>query len=144
MTRMSEQQAAELGAAYAFQGPALELGAGPAAGTPHPAARVRVPLSMLNRHGLIAGATGTGKTKTLQVIAEQLSAAGGPVVLSDAKGDLGARATPAVGARRGQSASGGGPVLRAEGKGGLRGIAAAGEDSGGVRQRAAGTGYPWQ
>jgi hypothetical protein len=39
-------------------------------------ARVRVPLSMMNRHGLIAGATGTGKTKTLQGLAEQLSAAG--------------------------------------------------------------------
>ena len=45
-------------------------------GVPHPDAQVRVPLAMLNRHGLIAGATGTGKTKTLQVIAEQLSAAG--------------------------------------------------------------------
>src|SRR4051794_3689049 len=47
-----------------------------------------MPLAMLNRHGLIAGATGTGKTKTLQLIAEQLSAAGVPVVLADVKGDL--------------------------------------------------------
>jgi hypothetical protein len=49
---------------------------------------VRVPLSMLNRHGLVAGATGTGKTKTLQLMAEQLSRAGVPVFLADLKGDL--------------------------------------------------------
>src|SRR5215204_612178 len=49
---------------------------------------VGIPLSMMNRHGLIAGATGTGKTKTLQLIAEQLAAAGVPVVLADLKGDL--------------------------------------------------------
>jgi hypothetical protein len=49
---------------------------------------VHIPLSMMNRHGLIAGATGTGKTKTLQLIAEQLSAAGVPVFLADLKGDL--------------------------------------------------------
>src|SRR5687768_16925307 len=54
----------------------------------HATAQVRLPLAMLNRHGLIAGATGTGKTKTLQLIAEQLSAAGVPVVLADLKGDL--------------------------------------------------------
>ena len=47
-----------------------------------------VPLAMLNRHGLIAGATGTGKTKTLQLMAEQISAAGTPVFLADLKGDL--------------------------------------------------------
>ena len=60
----------------------------PLDGSPHPDALVRMPLAMLNRHGLIAGATGTGKTKTLQLIAEQLSAAGVPVVLADLKGDL--------------------------------------------------------
>ncbi|HET7234255.1 MAG TPA: helicase HerA-like domain-containing protein [Longimicrobium sp.] len=49
---------------------------------------VHLPLSMVNRHGLIAGATGTGKTKTLQLLAEQLSAAGVPVLVSDVKGDL--------------------------------------------------------
>ena len=57
-------------------GPAIELGSVVLGGGPHPDAQVRVPLAMLNRHGLIAGATGTGKTKTLQLIAEQLSAAG--------------------------------------------------------------------
>jgi DNA helicase HerA-like ATPase len=49
---------------------------------------ISVPLSMMNRHGLIAGATGTGKTKTLQLMTEQLSAAGVPVFLADLKGDL--------------------------------------------------------
>ena len=49
---------------------------------------INVPLSMMNRHGLIAGATGTGKTKTLQVMTEQLSAVGVPVFLADLKGDL--------------------------------------------------------
>ena len=55
---------------------------------------VGIPLSMLNRHGLIAGATGTGKTKTLQLIAEQLSAGGVPVFLSDMKGDVSGIARP--------------------------------------------------
>ena len=49
---------------------------------------VTLPLAMLNRHGLVAGATGTGKTKTLQLLAEQISAAGVPVFVSDLKGDL--------------------------------------------------------
>lgn len=55
---------------------------------------VSMPLKMLNRHGLIAGATGTGKTKTLQVIAEQLSRNGIPSILMDLKGDLGGLAVP--------------------------------------------------
>ncbi|SFF35234.1 hypothetical protein SAMN05216574_11224 [Blastococcus tunisiensis] len=63
-------------------------------GAAHPGAQVRVPLSMLNRHGLIAGATGTGKTRTLQLMTEQLSAAGVPVVLADIKGDLSGLARP--------------------------------------------------
>jgi DNA helicase HerA-like ATPase len=73
---------------YAFAGPALELGALLSDGSPVPDAQVRVPLDMLNRHGLVAGATGTGKTKTLQLMAEQLSAQGVPVFLADVKGDL--------------------------------------------------------
>ncbi|MEJ7651253.1 MAG: helicase HerA-like domain-containing protein [Nakamurella sp.] len=58
-----------------------------------PSALVRIPLAMFNRHGLVAGATGTGKTKSLQVIAEQLSAAGVPVMMPDIKGDLSGLAT---------------------------------------------------
>ncbi len=73
---------------YAFTGPALELGALLVDGEPVVSAQVRVPLGMLNRHGLVAGATGTGKTRTLQVMAEQLSAQGVPVFMADIKGDL--------------------------------------------------------
>ncbi|QRR02248.1 helicase HerA-like domain-containing protein [Dyadobacter sandarakinus] len=57
-------------------------------------ARVNLPLRMMNRHGLVAGATGSGKTRTLQVFAEQLSAAGVPVFMSDIKGDLSGIAQP--------------------------------------------------
>ena len=71
----------------------VALGAVVHEGACHPEPVVTLPLSMLNRHGLIAGATGTGKTKTLQLIAEQLSAAGVPVFLSDVKGDLSGIAT---------------------------------------------------
>src|SRR5689334_12780059 len=80
--------AARIGGGYAFDGPAVELGSVVTEGAPHPSARVRVPIGMLNRHGLVAGATGTGKTKTLQLITEQLSAAGVPVFVADIKGDL--------------------------------------------------------
>lgn len=60
-------------------------------------ALVKVPLKTLNRHGLIAGATGTGKTKTLQVLAENLSDKGIPVLLMDIKGDLSGLAEPSPG-----------------------------------------------
>lgn len=73
---------------YACKGEYFVLGGAMLDGVPLPGAHVKVPLKTLNRHGLIAGATGTGKTKTLQVIAEQLSAQGIPVLLMDVKGDL--------------------------------------------------------
>ena len=79
--------------AYGFSGPSVDLGALVVDGTAHPEAQVRLPLAMMNRHGLVAGATGTGKTKTLQLVAEQLSAAGVPVFLADIKGDLSGMAT---------------------------------------------------
>ncbi|MFF3554638.1 helicase HerA-like domain-containing protein [Streptomyces tsukubensis] len=79
---------------YATEGPALELGALLWAGVCRADAPVRVPLAMLNRHGLVAGATGTGKTKTLQLIAEQLSANGVPVFLADIKGDVSGISAP--------------------------------------------------
>ncbi|WP_054813607.1 helicase HerA-like domain-containing protein [Nocardia arizonensis] len=87
-------QAREIAAGYEVEGAALELGAVMVDGRVDPAARVRIPLRTMNRHGLVAGATGTGKTKTLQGIAEQLSRAGVPVVLADVKGDLSGLARP--------------------------------------------------
>src|SRR3954447_23777992 len=73
---------------YQFAGPALELGGLMLDATTLTSTRIRIPLGMLNRHGLVVGATGTGKTKTLQLMAEQLSAAGAPVFAADIKGDL--------------------------------------------------------
>ena len=81
-------------AGYAFDGPVVELGALVVGDGCDATAKVRIPLSMVNRHGLVAGATGTGKTKTLQLLAEQLSAEGVPVVLADVKGDLSGLARP--------------------------------------------------
>ena len=59
-----------------------------------PDAGVRLPLATMNRHGLIAGATGAGKTRTLRVVAEQLSAAGVAVFAADVKGDVSGMAVP--------------------------------------------------
>jgi len=73
---------------YNFKGECITLGGGMLNGETIEGATVKVPLKTLNRHGLIAGATGTGKTKTLQVISEHLSQAGVPVLLMDIKGDL--------------------------------------------------------
>ncbi len=87
---------ATLNESYAFDAPAVTLGAAMQGEEANPAVQVRAPLSMLNRHGLVAGATGTGKTKTLQILAEQLSSAGVPVFISDIKGDISGLAAPAV------------------------------------------------
>ena len=81
-------------AAYATDGLALQLGKAMQDGTVEKDALVQVPAAMLNRHGLIAGATGTGKTKTLQLLAEQLSAIGVPVFAADMKGDLAGLSRP--------------------------------------------------
>ncbi|WP_411088820.1 helicase HerA-like domain-containing protein [Streptomyces sp. 061-3] len=91
---VSPQQAREIADGYAVDGAALDLGALLWDGACLPAAQIRIPLAMLNRHGLVAGATGTGKTKTLQLIAEQLSANGVPVFLADIKGDVSGIAAP--------------------------------------------------
>ncbi|WP_086151111.1 helicase HerA-like domain-containing protein [Cellulosimicrobium sp. KWT-B] len=93
------EYAAQVATGYAYAGGTLPLGAlleGTEGGDPSPRADVQVgfALSMLNRHGLVAGATGTGKTKTLQGMAEGLSAAGVPVFLADVKGDLSGLAVP--------------------------------------------------
>src|SRR5690606_12597035 len=73
---------------YTFKGGAVQIGAGMLHGETVPEAKIFLPLKTLNRHGLIAGATGTGKTKTLQIIAELLSNESIPVLLMDIKGDL--------------------------------------------------------
>jgi DNA helicase HerA-like ATPase len=73
---------------YQFKGESIILGGAMLDGTCIPETFVRLPLRMFNRHGLIAGATGTGKTKTLQIVAEQLSAFGVPSLVMDIKGDL--------------------------------------------------------
>src|SRR5689334_2547892 len=86
--------AAAVAAGYAFEGPALELGGLMLDAERLSDVHVRIPLGMLNRHGLVAGATGTGKTKTLQLLAEQLSAHGVPVFAADIKGDLSGLAAP--------------------------------------------------
>lgn len=74
--------------AYTFKGETLLFGGAIHDGKPVANLQVKAPLRMFNRHGLISGATGTGKTKTLQGIAEGLSQAGVPVLLMDIKGDL--------------------------------------------------------
>jgi DNA helicase HerA-like ATPase len=81
---------------YTFSGASVFLGAGVLDGEIIPEARVNLSLRMMNRHGLVTGATGSGKTRTLQVIAEQLSAAGVPVFMPDMKGDLSGFAKDAV------------------------------------------------
>lgn len=73
---------------YSCKGDFITLGGAMLDGDCIPETYVKVPLKTINRHGLIAGATGTGKTKSLQIIAEQLSEKGVPVILMDLKGDL--------------------------------------------------------
>jgi uncharacterized protein len=75
-------------AGYSFKGEAVKIGCAMLDGEVITGADILLPLKTMNRHGLIAGATGTGKTKTLQVISECLSDASVPVVLMDIKGDL--------------------------------------------------------
>ena len=73
---------------YTFKTEAFKIGCGVLDGEVVGDAAVLLPLKTMNRHGLIAGATGTGKTKTLQVLSEILSDASVPVVMMDIKGDL--------------------------------------------------------
>ena len=73
---------------YSSKGDSIILGGAIYEGETVADAHVKVPLKTINRHGLIAGATGTGKTKTIQVLSEQLSAFGIPVLMMDIKGDF--------------------------------------------------------
>jgi len=94
---MNEQSAKfteKIKASYKPAGSYIYLGAGILDGTVLAEAEVNLPLHMMNRHGLVAGATGTGKTRTLQLLAEQLSDAGVPVFMLDVKGDLSGLSQP--------------------------------------------------
>src|SRR6187431_2574378 len=73
---------------YVSQGENITLGGAILDGEPLGDTFVKIPLKTINRHGLIAGATGTGKTKTIQVLSEQLSQNGIPVLMMDIKGDF--------------------------------------------------------
>ncbi|WP_217915368.1 helicase HerA-like domain-containing protein [Miltoncostaea marina] len=85
----------DMAAGYAAAGATLPLGRPfPPGEAPDTAVEVGIPLALANRHGLIAGATGTGKTRTLQLLAEGLSAAGVPVFAADMKGDLAGLGAP--------------------------------------------------
>lgn len=84
----------QINAGYVCNGDSIILGVAMLDGKPVSEAQVKVPLKTMNRHGLIAGATGTGKTKTLQLISEQLSDRGIPVLMMDIKGDLSGIAMP--------------------------------------------------
>ena len=94
MAQNTANAAEEIASGYSTEGGALELGTVVVDGQVDPDAKVRIPFATLNRHGLVAGATGTGKTKTLQGLAGQLSDAGVPVLLADVKGDLSGMAKP--------------------------------------------------
>ena len=84
----------EIVSGYSCKGDSIVLGSAMLDGETLAEAQIKIPLKTMNRHGLIAGATGTGKTKTLQVISEQLSEKGVPVLLMDVKGDLSGIAMP--------------------------------------------------
>ena len=93
----TDQFSESIAKGYSFKGDYITLGAGMLEGETIREAFINVPLKTMNRHGLIAGATGTGKTKTLQVISENLSEKGIPVLLMDIKGDLSGLAQPSPG-----------------------------------------------
>ena len=91
---MGSPDSADIIKGYTFDNESIELGVLVSDGKPVPEAKIRISMSMLNRHGLVAGATGTGKTKTLQLMAEQVARAGVSVFAADIKGDLSGLALP--------------------------------------------------
>src|SRR6187549_3271774 len=91
-----EKFVSAINTSYSMSGATIYLGAGILNGEVIAEAKVNLPLRMMTRHGLVTGATGSGKTRTLQLLAEQLSAAGVPVFMPDMKGDLSGMAKEAV------------------------------------------------
>src|SRR5215217_1757461 len=91
-----EQFVEAVGNGYRFKGETIKIGRGMLEGQVIEGADIYLPLKTMNRHGLIAGATGTGKTKTLQILSEGLSDASVPVLLLDIKGDLSGLAATGV------------------------------------------------
>lgn len=79
---------------YTFSGEHIDIGVAVHENNIFTDTRVSIPLSTLNRHGLITGATGTGKTKTIQKLLERLSDAGVPSVMMDIKGDISGLSMP--------------------------------------------------
>ena len=92
----TEEFISHLAEGQKYKKDSIILGTGVLDGVPVTGAQIKIALKTMNRHGLIAGATGTGKTKTLQVIAEQLALKGVPSVLMDLKGDLSGLAQPGI------------------------------------------------
>lgn len=91
---LKEQFKEKINSGYNFKDRSIILGGAMLNGEPLADTLIKVPLKTLNRHGLIAGATGTGKTKTIQVLSEQLSLQGIPVLMMDIKGDFSGIAAP--------------------------------------------------
>ncbi|MEZ5054124.1 MAG: helicase HerA-like domain-containing protein [Chitinophagales bacterium] len=81
---------------YTFKGASITIGGGMLDAAAVPNTHIKLPLKTLNRHGLIAGATGTGKTKSIQAISERLSENGISVLMMDIKGDFSGVAEPGV------------------------------------------------
>ena len=90
----ADPRADTIAAGYSFDTLTMPLGCALIEGHNYPNISISLPLRMMNRHGLVAGATGTGKTRTLQLMAEGLSAAGVPVFITDVKGDLSGLMSP--------------------------------------------------
>ena len=91
-----EQFIATIQQGYTFKSDAIIIGEAMLEGKTVTEAQVKIPLKTLNRHGLIAGATGTGKTKTIQVLSEKLAENGISVLMMDIKGDFSGIAEPGV------------------------------------------------
>lgn len=91
---MAEEFKQQIDSAYTFEGDSIIMGTAMLGDEPLEKTLVKLPLEMLNRHGLISGATGTGKTKTAQILAEQLANKGVPSLMMDMKSDLSGIAVP--------------------------------------------------